>query len=818
MRRPVGFARALALDDFNAAEPRANNGQWAAAPGGGFTLRPDAASAATRYRRATERAQSALPDDDEYQRLLEQGRKLEGLKAAVRDPLTGKIMTGRDHNAAFYSHDKDAQARIKATLTPGRDPVTNVATNRWNYEGPNVGFTRGGSFFSRQQVEDMLKARDDQDLSEALHGASYEDVRSKRSSIASTIARFHNREGGEPMFGGDRRKVFAHDAIDAEMAFDEAQTTRSYDPFGRLNLDLTPISKATVNPYQGKEIPDWQKLKLDPEKVYMLLRHPDELKRAAASFNNVPLLYRHKPTSAENHPRDLVVGTTGERAVYQHPYLYNSMSVWDDNDGIEGIENNKARALSCGYAYDPDMRPGVYEGQRYDGVMRNIRGNHVILTKEGRAGPDIIVGDSMENLNMATAPKLSPVALVARRAVRQHLTPLMAADAAIDITPAFVGLKQLDERSQQIVHARVGQLVRGKLNAALAMDDVSAGLRALLEALGGGGEPDMGGGVDDVSPPGTEAEGMPETDLATGAEPDTMQLETDAAPPEDTSGGNDPPPMQGAGGDPAAMEQAGPAPQGGEGAAGPIEKVRSYLMTVLNPAEMQHLELLISEVDSGDGGEPDPTMQAGGSEKPGGGHPPMAGAGGPPGPDKGAGGPPMAAGGPPKPPGAGGPPPKPGAGGPPDPKKQTGDNPPRTAGTPQVGGKDRNMAGDQAFVSRADLQAALAANDKLHRERAEARAFIRPFVGELTGLAMDAAPNDVIKAALKIKGMSDADLKPIQDTAALKLLLGAQSKAEASRERAPRMALDSKATSKDEPFSIEAVTGLKNFGRIGRAA
>ena len=41
------------------------------------------------------------------------------------------------------------------------------------------------------------------------------------------------------------------------------------------------------------------------------------------------------------------------------------------------------------------MTPGVYEGHRYDGIMTNIRGNHVALVKDGRAGTDVVVQDAM---------------------------------------------------------------------------------------------------------------------------------------------------------------------------------------------------------------------------------------------------------------------------------------------------------------------------------------------------------------------------------------------------------------------------------------
>ena len=189
---------------------------------------------------------------------------------------------------------------------------------------------------------------------------------------------------------------------DFDLALDEARSTRSYDPFGRLSLALTPISKAQVSPYVGKEIPRWRELGLDPDKIYQLLRPPAELQKAAASFNKLPVLSKHTPVSADKHRRDLTIGTTGDRAVYQHPYLMNTLSLWDgDDDAIGGVEDNSKRQLSAGYAYTARMQPGTYEGQHYDGVMTDIVGNHLITTATGRAGPAVSVGDSADELHWA---------------------------------------------------------------------------------------------------------------------------------------------------------------------------------------------------------------------------------------------------------------------------------------------------------------------------------------------------------------------------------------------------------------------------------
>lgn len=216
------------------------------------------------------------------------------------------------------------------------------------------------------------------------------------------------------------------------IAFDRG-TVRRYDEDGRLHVELTNISKANVCPYYGAEIPGSEQIGLDADRIYLLLRDPEELRKAAPTFNNLPLLNVHLPHSAQDPQKDNIIGATGTDAVFKKPYLKNSLVVWDVT-AIGGIENNSQREISCGYYYVPDMTPGTYEGERYDGVMRQIRGNHVALVAAGRAGPDVLVGDSQpeEEQSMSKKP-LSRKALLLKGALAVHLKPLLATDAKINL-------------------------------------------------------------------------------------------------------------------------------------------------------------------------------------------------------------------------------------------------------------------------------------------------------------------------------------------------------------------------------------------------
>lgn len=180
-------------------------------------------------------------------------------------------------------------------------------------------------------------------------------------------------------------------------AFDKATTVRSYDRDGRLHVAATNISKAAVNPYLGREIPDWETLGLNPDKIYKLLRDPQELAKAAPTFNNLPLLSRHVAVTADAHQPELVIGSTGTDAEFSAPYLGNSLVIWAKG-GIDAVESEAQKELSSAYRYRADMTPGVFEGERYDGVMRDIVGNHVAIVREGRAGSDVVVSDHADEL------------------------------------------------------------------------------------------------------------------------------------------------------------------------------------------------------------------------------------------------------------------------------------------------------------------------------------------------------------------------------------------------------------------------------------
>lgn len=182
------------------------------------------------------------------------------------------------------------------------------------------------------------------------------------------------------------------------LAFDRA-SVRTFDKDGHLHVARANISKANICPYVGNEIPGYQELGLDAHKVYRLYRDPAELEKAAPTAAGKPILISHQPVTAGDYPAGKVIGAIDGDVEWHAPYLTAPLTIWP-KEAIDLIESGKQRELSLGYRYSPDMTPGRADGQAYDGVMRKITVNHLALVEDGRAGPDVVVGDSKETLNM----------------------------------------------------------------------------------------------------------------------------------------------------------------------------------------------------------------------------------------------------------------------------------------------------------------------------------------------------------------------------------------------------------------------------------
>lgn len=175
-------------------------------------------------------------------------------------------------------------------------------------------------------------------------------------------------------------------------------TARTFDKDGAMHIAQSHIAKVGVNPYYGNEIPGCKELGLDPAKIYQLFRSPEELEKGAASFARKFILSKHVPvtlyeTMDEQEKKKLIVGTIGSDIEFTDPFVNADVCI-ADAAAIAGIETDTVREFSPAYHYKPLMITGKYKGQSYDGIMIDIRANHLCLVEAGRQGPDVLAADS----------------------------------------------------------------------------------------------------------------------------------------------------------------------------------------------------------------------------------------------------------------------------------------------------------------------------------------------------------------------------------------------------------------------------------------
>lgn len=175
------------------------------------------------------------------------------------------------------------------------------------------------------------------------------------------------------------------------LAFDK----RTYSRDGWLQVTDCVISAAQVNPYQGSEVPGYDALGLEPNRVYRLYRDATALKAAVPKFNGIPLLADHAAISADDPKQQLIVGTVSD-CRWSDGKVVGTVSVWVA-DAIRGIEQNLQRELSAGYHYRPVLQAGVApNGDRYDIVMRDIVPQHVALVQVGRVDGAMVADSALD--------------------------------------------------------------------------------------------------------------------------------------------------------------------------------------------------------------------------------------------------------------------------------------------------------------------------------------------------------------------------------------------------------------------------------------
>jgi len=170
-------------------------------------------------------------------------------------------------------------------------------------------------------------------------------------------------------------------------------TERQYTDEGFLIVPAR-ISRTGIQDYLAVEMGLTDR---EPDSIVRVWRPEEEVfsEQSLSSFTNKPVTNNHPPVLVDASNSKLYsVGHAGatvdKDGMYAKTVLYIT-----DAESIKAVESGKVE-LSNGYTADIDWTPGVTpDGEQYDAVQRNIKGNHIAIVERGRAGPACRVADNL---------------------------------------------------------------------------------------------------------------------------------------------------------------------------------------------------------------------------------------------------------------------------------------------------------------------------------------------------------------------------------------------------------------------------------------
>jgi hypothetical protein len=176
-------------------------------------------------------------------------------------------------------------------------------------------------------------------------------------------------------------------------------------PNGYLRVPIT-ATRAGIFVYRRDDGSEWREYR-PAEEVFK----PSSME----TLKGVPATNGHPEVNdgilnADN-TADHMVGFTSEKVERVDDLLATFMTI-THAPSIQEVETGDKREVSCGYLCDLEMKPGSYQGQRYDAIQRNIRYNHVAICKTARGGSQVRIHldskDQVLRLDSILSPDETP--------------------------------------------------------------------------------------------------------------------------------------------------------------------------------------------------------------------------------------------------------------------------------------------------------------------------------------------------------------------------------------------------------------------------
>lgn len=206
-------------------------------------------------------------------------------------------------------------------------------------------------------------------------------------------------------------------------------------------------------------------------------RPPEEVFKAdsLATFDMVPVTDNHPPEflTAENTSKYSKGAVSAPRAdgdkVAAVMLVTDAELVAKLQAGIDQV--------SCGYVCDLEDASGVTpQGERYDAIQRNIRGNHVAIVPLGRAGPEVRVRMDAAGLDDDAAPPPAPSATKGNQMSKIRID-------GVDFDPSTEAFAQALQKRDERMASEAAALKAQVTAATEKADKAEARADAAAEAL-----------------------------------------------------------------------------------------------------------------------------------------------------------------------------------------------------------------------------------------------------------------------------------------------------------------------------------------------
>ena len=188
-------------------------------------------------------------------------------------------------------------------------------------------------------------------------------------------------------------------------------------------------------------------------------RPPEENRKALVGFGLKPICFEHPPKLIDSqNAKDYLVGLSDSTVIYdKHGFVKGVIEVLNA-DTVEAIVRGDAVEISAGYECVVDPTPGVWQGQRYDAVQRDIKVNHIAVTRKGRAGEEVRIqmdSDNFayqinENLTFQEIPRGAMAQIVLDSVTYDNIPETFASVVGAKITELEKSSRRIDSLEQEL--------------------------------------------------------------------------------------------------------------------------------------------------------------------------------------------------------------------------------------------------------------------------------------------------------------------------------------------------------------------------------